>query len=138
MGTLSRSKAISPVPSTSCAPESPGEDISDDPHALIGASRQPFRSHKSRPPSPPLTFRQLRRPLRQGERLLLTLLAEQCVDAHLRQGQEKKHQGASDAGGAPGDSRAQDAEETGEMVLERDRVPIGLPHEKEGHIGHKG
>ena len=103
METLSRSKTISPVPSASCARESPGEDTSDDPHALVGASRQPFRPHKSRPPSPPFSFRQLRRPLRQGERLLLTLLAEQCVDALLRQGQEKKEQGASDDGVAPGD-----------------------------------
>jgi hypothetical protein len=106
MGTLSRPKTISPVPSTSCAPESPGEDISDDPHALIGASRQPFMSHKSRPPSPPFTFRQLRRPLREGERLLLTLLAEQCVDTLLRHGQEKKEQGASDDGVAPGNLSA--------------------------------
>jgi len=103
MGTLSRPKTISPVPSTSCARETPGEDTSDDPHALVGVSRQPFRPHKSRPPSPPLIFRQLRRPLRQGERLLLTLLAEQCVDALLRQDQEKTEQGASDAGVAPGD-----------------------------------
>ena len=103
MGTLSRSKTISPVSSTSCARESSGEDTSDDPHALVSVSRQPFRHHKSRQPSPPLAFRQLRRPLRQGERLLLTLLAEQCVDALLRQGKEKKEPGASDAGVAPGD-----------------------------------
>jgi hypothetical protein len=103
VGTLSRSKSISPVPSTSCARESPGEATGDDPHALVGESGQPSRPHKSKPPSPPFTFRQLRRPLRQGERLLLTLLAEQCVDAFLRQGQEKKEQGSSDDGVAPGD-----------------------------------
>ena len=92
MGTQSRSKSVSPVPSTSCARESSGEATSDDPHALVGASGQPSRPHKNRPPSPPFTFRLLRRPLRQGERLLLTLLAEQCVDAYLRQDQERRNE----------------------------------------------
>jgi len=100
VGTLSRSKSISPVPSTTCARESPGEDTGDNPHALEGASGQPSGIS---PPSAPFTFRHLRRPLRQGERLLLTLLAEQCVDALLRQGQEKKAGGSADDGVAPGD-----------------------------------
>lgn len=78
MGTRSRSKSLSTVPPTSCARESSGKATGDDPDALVGASGQPSRSS---PPSPPFTFRQLRRPLRYGERLLLTLLAEQCVDA---------------------------------------------------------
>ena len=103
MGTLSRSKSLTPVPSTPCARESSGETAGDDPHTLVGASGRPSIPPKSRPPSPPFSFPQLRRPLRQGERLLLTLLAGQCVDALLHQGQERKEPGSSDDGVAPGD-----------------------------------
>lgn len=103
MGNLSRSKSLSPVPSTSIARESSGEATGGVAHALAEASGQPSSPRKSGPSSPPFMFRQLRRPLREGERLLLTLLAEECVDAYLRQCQEKKDPGAPGNGIDPGD-----------------------------------
>src|SRR5262245_14797824 len=90
MGTRSRSKYLSPVPAPSYPHESSGEGTSDDSHDTLDALEQPSRPHKNVPPSSPFTVPQLKRQLRQGERLLLTLLAEQYVDALLRQNQEKE------------------------------------------------
>jgi len=101
VGTRSRSNSLSTVPSTSGARESSGEATGDDPAIRIGASSEQPSGISA--PSSPFTFLQLRRPLRHGERLLLTLLAEQCVDALLRQGQEKKEGGSADDEAAPGD-----------------------------------
>lgn len=102
MGNQSRSKSLSPVPSTSYTRESPGEPTGDSPHTLAGASGQPSTPREDRLPSPPCTLAQLLRPLRQGERLLLTLLAEQCVDALLRPDPEKTERGSSDDEVPPG------------------------------------
>lgn len=52
------------------------------------ASRRLSGSRTLRPDASSYSFRQLGRPLREGERQLLTLLAAECVDSILKLGME--------------------------------------------------
>ena len=91
MGIPFRSKS----PFLSYSPSEPppiGEAPSNGPRIITAISRRP---------SEPLAFRRLGRPLRQGERQLLTLIAHECVDALLTSKREEAGQTTHDDRGKP-------------------------------------
>ena len=83
MGNQTRSKSLSPDSSTS--PDSvPSGAVPDSvPHTSKVASRRLSGSRTQRRYASPFPLRQLGRPLREGERQLLTVLAGQCVSSIL-------------------------------------------------------
>jgi hypothetical protein len=78
-----RSNSLSPSPSASPDRIPAGEAPDGVRHTKTAESRRPSRPRTSKPYSSPFPFRQLGRPLREGERQLLTVLAEECVDSIL-------------------------------------------------------
>lgn len=83
MGNQTRSKSLSPSssPSPDCIPS--GETPDRVPRTSKVASRRLSGSRTQRPYASPFPFRQLGRPLREGERQLLTVLAGECVSSIL-------------------------------------------------------
>lgn len=83
MGNQTRSKA--PSPSSSPSPDRipSGEAPAGVPHTRKGTSRRLSGSRTQRPYASPFPFRQLGRPLREGERQLLTVLAGEYVSSIL-------------------------------------------------------
>ncbi len=83
MGNQTRSKSLSASssPSPDCIPS--GEAPSGVPRTSKVALRRLSGSRTQRPYAAPFPFRQLGRPLREGERQLLTVLACECVSAIL-------------------------------------------------------
>ena len=83
MGNQIHSKSLSPdfPPSPD---RIPSEEAPDGmPHTSTVASRRLSGSRTQGPSASPFPLRQLGRPLREGERQLLTLLAVECVSADL-------------------------------------------------------
>lgn len=83
MGNQTRSKSLSPSssPSPDCIPS--GEAPDGVPRTSKVVSRRLSESRTQRPYTSPFPFPQLGRPLREGERQLLTVLAEEYVSSML-------------------------------------------------------
>lgn len=81
MGNQTRSKSLSPDSSPSLDRIPSGEVPAGVPRIGKVTSRRLSGSRTPRPYASPFPLRQLGRPLREGERQLLTVLARECVSS---------------------------------------------------------